>query len=71
MYSYVAVSIQLFADSTTFAVLKMKEEYENLAVGFEECFQQVNSFITNPVVEIGEITYRLRFFMCCDYKVCR
>ena len=49
----------------------MKEDYENLAVGFDECFQQVNTFINNPVIEIGEMMYRLKFFMCCDYKVGR
>jgi len=66
LYSYPIICI----DSTTFAVLKMQEEYENLALGFEECFQQVNTIINNPVIEIEEKTYELTFFMCCDYKVC-
>ena len=64
MYSY----IQSFVDSTTFAVLKMKEDYENIAVGIEECFQQINTLINNPVLEIEGIIYKLQFFMCCDYK---
>ena len=46
----------------------MKEDYENIAVGFEECFQQINNFINNPVLEIEGIIYKLQFFMCCDYK---
>ena len=46
----------------------MKEDYENIAVGFEECFQQINTLINNPVLEIEGIIYKLQFFMCCDYK---
>ena len=39
----------------------MKEDYENIAVGFEECFQQINTFINNPVLEIERIVYKLQF----------
>ena len=46
----------------------MKEDYENIAVGFEECFQQKNILINNPVLEIEGIVYKLQFFMCCDYN---
>ena len=39
----------------------MKEDYENIAVGFEECFQQKNTLINNPVLEIEGIIYKLQF----------
>ena len=44
------------------------KDYENTAVGFEEYFQQINTFINNPVLEIEGIVYKLQFFMCCDYN---
>ena len=59
----------VIVDSITFAVLKVKEEYESLAVGFKECFQQVNTMIKDGVIEINQNIYGLKFFMCCDYKV--
>ena len=62
---------QLFVDSTTFAVIRFKEEYETLAVGFDDCFQQINAIIEDGVIEINKKTYGLKFFMCCDYKVAR
>ena len=59
---------QLFVDSTAFAVIRFKQEYETLAVGFDDCFQQINAIIEDGVIEIN---YGLKFFMCCDYKVAR
>ena len=73
LYSYIATNIHMynytFADSTTFAVIKAKEEYETLALGFKECFQQLNRIINNGVITINHKIYGLKCFMCCDYKV--
>ena len=33
----------------------MKKDDENIAVGFEQCFQQMNTFINNPELEIEGI----------------
>lgn len=51
-------------DSTTFAMIKMKEGYANLSEGLEDCFQQLNKHIQNPVIEIGEKRYELINFLC-------
>ena len=48
----------------------MKEDYENIDVGFEQCFQQINTFINNPVLKIARgnhINYSY-LAMCSDYK---
>ena len=57
-------------DVHTIAAVKVKENYEGVAEGYEECFQYINEVLAKPEIMIAGIKYQLEFFLCCDYKVC-
>ena len=51
------------------AIVKVKEDYEGIAEGYDSCFEEINRFIRRPEINIKGIDYQLEFFLCCDYKV--
>ena len=59
----------LYADVHTIAVIKAKENYENILTGFQQSFAEINELIKNPEITVEGRKYNLLFFLCCDYKV--
>ena len=53
----------------TFAIIKVKENYDGIAEGHEECFNSINEMLKTPEVVVEGKKYDLEFFLCCDYKV--
>ena len=53
----------------TFASVKVREDYEGLAEGYEKCFESINEILEKPEIMIEGTKYTLEFFLCCDYKV--
>lgn len=63
LYNYLQIDVH------TIAVIKTKEDYTGISEGYENCFETINHFIRNPKITIKGVTYKLEFFLCCDYKV--
>lgn len=51
------------------AAIKAAENYENIAVGFANAFNEINGLINNPILTINGVDYDLDFFLSSDYKV--
>jgi len=52
------------------AALRVKEDYKSLAEGFKETFSAINKYIHKPSIQIKDMEFTLKFFLCADYKVC-
>ena len=50
-------------------MIKGGEDYEHLAVGFRDIFNEINTVIANPTITIDGKKCTLEFFLCADYKV--
>ena len=42
--------------------LKGSEDYEHLAIGFKDSFNEINEMIANPALTIEGVPYTLEFF---------
>ena len=51
------------------AVLKTEKNYDGISEGYKNCFESINQFIRQSEISIKGVTYKLEFFLCCDYKV--
>ena len=56
-------------DLYTVAVIKVKEDYQNISTGFKDIFADINNLISNPVISIQHVDYEVIFYLCSDYKV--
>ena len=62
-------SSNLHAGKHTIAVLHGEEQYETLAQGFKEVFEEINETIAEEYLTINRKRYRLEIFLGGDYKV--
>ena len=69
MYISICIIIFTHADIQIIAAIKGSENYENLATGFKNAFNEINSYIAKPSIQIQEEEYKLIFYLCSDYKV--
>lgn len=51
------------------AVIRASESYENLSTGFKDVFRELNELVADPFITINEEAFKLKFYICCDYKV--
>ena len=61
----------LHADIHTIAAIKCDESYDNIAAGFKDAFDDINFYIENSQITVNGVIYKLKFFLCADYKVSR
>ena len=52
----------VYADVYTIPVIKAKENYENILIGFQHSFAEINKLIKNPEVTVQGRKYNLLFF---------
>jgi len=56
-------------DIHTIATIKASENYENVAQGFRDAFNDINQMIVNPVILVNGKNFNVVFYLCSDYKV--
>ena len=62
--------IDVLTGNHTFAAVRGHESYDLLSSAFSHVFEEVNSVIEDPYIEIDGETWKLEIVAGGDYKVC-